>query len=144
MQHDAAWDKHRSMHGCTVHDLLLLSLLQIAAQAGLGLPEWYDAGKVSIENSKISFGECLPCCFAARVLTRLTYTIAAGAAMDHVYQLCAWLMQLLCMVGVVHYSGPAVMCALHACAAVAAMAPAQAHWTVADPLLLCPCWQAPC
>jgi hypothetical protein len=41
-----------------MHDMHLRPLLQIAAQVGLGLPEWYDAGKVSIENSKISFGEC--------------------------------------------------------------------------------------
>jgi hypothetical protein len=57
----ATLNTHRSMHGCAMHyPQRLWLLLQIAAQAGLGLPEWYDAGKVSIENSKISFGECLP------------------------------------------------------------------------------------
>jgi hypothetical protein len=30
--------------------------LQIGASAGLGFPEWFDAGKVAIQNSKISFG----------------------------------------------------------------------------------------
>ena len=37
------------------HYALLLSPIQIGNAAGLGFPEWFDAGKVSIENGAIGF-----------------------------------------------------------------------------------------